>query len=174
MVVGSLLWGNAASGRYSPDWYSGASGGRYSAVSTGPRSTGCPSYGTVNGCPWWHLSSIGVVKFNVDATVFAESQHIELGMVARDDSGHFVVGRTMVFRGFSRRPRQRLWGGFEVLLWDLGFTDIVVEMDAKNVQDAILKEIKTDTIFVQFCVELSELFQRCIFSYVPRSANSMT
>ncbi|KAL8513050.1 hypothetical protein ACS0TY_019292 [Phlomoides rotata] len=50
-------------------------------------------------------------------------------------------------------------------------------MNAKNVQEALQKESQSGTIFgsfVQSCVQLRDLFQRCIFSYVPRSANAMT
>ncbi|KAL8518297.1 hypothetical protein ACS0TY_009599 [Phlomoides rotata] len=84
----------------------------------------------------------------------------------------------MVFPGLFKVDEAEIMEVFEALLWarDLGFSDIEVEMDAKNVKDVILKETRSSSVFgsfVQSCVELSDLFQRCIFSHVPRSANSV-
>ncbi|KAL8496613.1 hypothetical protein ACS0TY_020345 [Phlomoides rotata] len=141
--------------------------------------TGLGVSGPRNSCFRWHLLGIGVVKFNVDAAIFVESKQIGLGMVARDDSGDFVVGRTTVFPGLFKVLEAEIMGVFEAIVWawDLGFTDIVIEMGAKNVQEALHKELHTSTVFgsfVQSCVQLRDLFQRCIFSYVPRSANAMS
>ncbi|KAL8534291.1 hypothetical protein ACS0TY_010340 [Phlomoides rotata] len=66
-------------------------------------------------------------------------------MVARDNFGDFMVGRTLVFPGLFKVMEAEIMGVFEALVWarDLGFTDIVIEMDSKNVQEALHKELHT-------------------------------
>ncbi|KAL8538770.1 hypothetical protein ACS0TY_000688 [Phlomoides rotata] len=107
-----------------------AAQGRIPTASVGWSATGSSS----TACPRWHFPGVGVVKFNVDAAVFAESQQIGLGMVACDDSGPFVVGRIMVFTGLFRVDEAEIMGGFRGPFMGKGpgFLDIEMEMDAKK------------------------------------------
>ncbi|KAL8501949.1 hypothetical protein ACS0TY_021177 [Phlomoides rotata] len=71
-------------------------------------------------------------------------------MVARDDSGNFVVSRTLVYPGLSKVDEVEIMGVFKTIsrARDLGFVDIEVDMDAKNVQEAILGELIRLTQFL--------------------------
>ncbi|KAL8474916.1 hypothetical protein ACS0TY_031360 [Phlomoides rotata] len=74
-------------------------------------------------------------------------------MVACDDSGHFVVGRTVVFLGLYKVDEAEIMGVFEVLLWamGLGFSDIEVEMDAKKRTRCYPQGDKVQYYFWEFC-----------------------
>ncbi|KAL8126745.1 hypothetical protein AgCh_013868 [Apium graveolens] len=45
----------------------------------------------------WYQPDMGVVKVNVDASVFPNSQNFSIGMVLRDHLGSFIAGKVMCF-----------------------------------------------------------------------------
>lgn len=47
-------------------------------------------------CKTWHKPEPGVLKINVDAAFFQETNELGLGMVMRDEEGRFVVARSIV------------------------------------------------------------------------------
>ncbi|KAL8483110.1 hypothetical protein ACS0TY_025967 [Phlomoides rotata] len=107
----------------------------------------------------------GWVKINIDAATFSETKEIGLGIVVRDDLG-----------GLYEPADAEIMGVYEALVWgkELGFTDIVLEMDVKVVQEAITRREVSDSVFgnyVHSCIEISSLFHCCRFRFVPRLAN---
>ncbi|KAL8543505.1 hypothetical protein ACS0TY_004159 [Phlomoides rotata] len=60
-------------------------------------------------------------------------------MVIRDDTGFFVVGCTILRPGMINIDEGEAWGLIEALEWAarLGFDKMEVEVDAKQVVDAI-------------------------------------
>ncbi|KAL8490162.1 hypothetical protein ACS0TY_025896 [Phlomoides rotata] len=83
------------------------------------------------GSRLWHRPNPGRVKVNVDATTFAESSSI--GVVVKDDTGSFVVSRSLCFPGVIRASVVEVVGLHEALLWIkyLGLDSVDVEMNAK-------------------------------------------
>ncbi|KAL8462014.1 hypothetical protein ACS0TY_033191 [Phlomoides rotata] len=111
----------------------------------------------------YHRPNLGIMKVNVDATLFARFSEYGVGMVARDATCCFLAGRTIWFLGDVSASEVELVGVYEALLWsyNMGFTSVVVEMDVKVVCDAINEKKIGDSTFgsyVSTCIDLHSSF----------------
>ncbi|KAL8461944.1 hypothetical protein ACS0TY_033143 [Phlomoides rotata] len=88
---------------------------------------------------------MGRVKLNIDAGQFTDVMSTCLGMVLRDDTGCFLIGRTLYFPGNYRSEEAEVIGLNEALSWikNLGKDNVEVEMDTMVVVDAVNTMITT-------------------------------
>ncbi|KAL8547905.1 hypothetical protein ACS0TY_007278 [Phlomoides rotata] len=88
---------------------------------------------------------------NVNGVFFSDSLQTGVGMVLHDDQGEFVVYKTLVVDAFYDDEGEAL-GLFEALSWirSLGLERIIVELDAKNVSDAMLSNRSLNSMFGDF------------------------
>lgn len=63
-----------------------------------------------------------------------------VGMVSRDDTGVYIVARSFNCASSLKVDKVEAWGILETLFWtsNMGFQRVVVETDAKRVDDALL------------------------------------
>ncbi|KAL8492939.1 hypothetical protein ACS0TY_024225 [Phlomoides rotata] len=87
-------------------------------------------------------------------------------MVARDDEGGFLMGRTLVAQGLMEVDEGEAWGVVEAMCWakDLEFDRVIIETDSKRVYDSILALSHMDSIFGDLiCHGMEFLKNRSIF-----------
>lgn len=130
------------------------------------------------GCRAWHPPTVGKLKCNVDAAFFEDTNQTGIGMVLRDDVGHFILARTMVFHGRLEVDVGEVMGFFEALSWlqTLNLGSVVIEGDSKIVVDALKSSNTLDSIFgdyVNACKVI--LYNSPLFSvhFVRRDDNSL-
>lgn len=87
----------------------------------------------------WVPPELGKVKINVDASIFQGSSCFAIGMVARNQSGAFIGGRTMKFSRVASVLEAELIGIEETLSWDMsnGERDVLIEFDSLLAVQAI-------------------------------------
>ncbi|CAH9084823.1 unnamed protein product [Cuscuta epithymum] len=87
----------------------------------------------------WQPPGAGVVKINVDAAVHSHGDWRGLGLVARNDKGSFIAGRSVRERGrFSVSTTEAL-AIREAVLWaaQAGWAEVIIESDALSVVQRI-------------------------------------
>lgn len=93
-------------------------------------------------CHKWHAPAVDYVKIDVDNAVFADTLQTGIGLVIRDEVRSFVACRIMVRPGVLQAEEGEAWGILEALQWvqQLVLTQVIVELDAKLVNDALSEE----------------------------------
>lgn len=87
----------------------------------------------------WQPPSAGCYKMNVDASVFKGESSFSIGMVLRDDHGHFVKGKNMCFSGEVTVMEAEARAVQEAISWieELRLHGVSIESDAQLVVKAI-------------------------------------
>lgn len=90
---------------------------------------------------------------------FEDGLETGVGMVLRNSTGMFVQTHTLVGDGLLRVDEVEAWGLLEAMRWtvSLGYANVIFEMDAKRVHEAILKTSRDDTTFVDYIKIISDL-----------------
>lgn len=106
----------------------------------------------------WKPPSRDELKINVDASVFTGDQCFKVGMVLRNDQGHFVQGKCMCFAGEISVLEAEMVGILEALRWvqDWPGGRIVIESDSLLSITAIHKAACN-------YLELGDLIRQCMF-----------
>ncbi|MCI21856.1 60S ribosomal protein L23, partial [Trifolium medium] len=83
----------------------------------------------------WH----GMLKCNIDATIFKEQNCYGISMCVIDDKGNFIRARTLWKHGSLLPHELEAWGLKEAIIWlrELGFVNVVIEIDCKLMVDGI-------------------------------------
>lgn len=106
----------------------------------------------------WQRPAAGVVKINVDASVYLDTNVFSVGMVMRNDEGNFMAAKTYKFCGDVSVVKAECIGVREALSWikDLQMQDdeIVVESDSQLTVNAIQKRS------INY-LEVGEIVQSC-------------
>ncbi|XVF67578.1 hypothetical protein PTKIN_Ptkin10aG0132100 [Pterospermum kingtungense] len=68
-------------------------------------------------CQKWHPPPPSFVKCNCDAATFSDSGRVGLGMVLRDEQGHFLACRMLSVSGLPAVPECEALGLFEAIAW---------------------------------------------------------
>ncbi|KAL8520390.1 hypothetical protein ACS0TY_011062 [Phlomoides rotata] len=110
-------------------------------------------------CCVWHPPAAGVVKINSDVALFGDTRDAGLGMVIHDANGSFVRCRSMVIPGIFKPVEVEAMGVLEALSWVkyLGYSSVVIEMDAQVVYNALLNTEHRNNVFgdvISACKEI--------------------
>lgn len=104
----------------------------------------------------WKPPSRGELKINVDASIFTGERSFRIGMVIRNDQGHFVQGKCMRFAGEISVLEAEMVGILEALRWvqEWPGRHIVIESDSILSVNAIQKAACN-------YLELGDLIRQC-------------
>lgn len=104
----------------------------------------------------WEAPQPGWLKLNVDASLVPGTGSFAVGMVARDESGLFVAGKTLKVRGEVNVMEAEAYGVLETLKWvqEKEYKNVVIESDSLLVIDAINRETR-------YQLEVGDLLQAC-------------
>lgn len=80
----------------------------------------------------WVRPSPGTYKINVDASVFTSDNHFSIGMVLRDQQGHFVRGKVCRFAGCVSVLEAELVGILEASIWSTNLPSHVFEIESDS------------------------------------------
>ncbi|KAL8470914.1 hypothetical protein ACS0TY_033480 [Phlomoides rotata] len=122
-------------------------------------------------CKKWRLPESGFMKANVDAAFFVDSLEMGLGVIIHDERGHHLFSRSHVMPGLYEPEEGEAIGLHEALSWikDLGVTKVVIEMDAKNVVDAINGSVEYNSVFgdiIRGCKGLLSLLPLVVVKWI--------
>lgn len=101
-----------------------------------------------------------------------------LGMVLRDDTGKFVVGRMVILPGCTDVDvREAMWFA-ETLSWarEMGLSNIVVQGDSKVIIDTIHSSHHMESAFEDFVQASRNILASCLsftINFVMQDANVM-
>jgi ribonuclease HI len=97
----------------------------------------------------WTPPVQGMLKCNVDAVIFREQNFFGVGMCLRDDKGNFIRAQTTWNHDNPLPQEAEVWGLKMVISWlqDLGFSNVVIELDCKLVVDGIRGKLNFLTEF---------------------------
>ncbi|KAJ1430165.1 Ribonuclease H-like superfamily [Sesbania bispinosa] len=98
----------------------------------------------------WKLSKDGRVKCNVDAALFADQNGFGVGLCLRDDKCQYIKSKVLYHHG-SPPPREaEALGLLDALSWlgELGMLEVDIELDCKEVVDALHGEAGSLNEFV--------------------------
>lgn len=131
-----------------------------------------------SGCRAWHPPSAGVLKCNVDAAFFEDTNQTGIGMVLRDEGGQFILARTLVIHGRLEVDIGEVMGFFEALSWlkYLNLGVVVIEGDSKVVVDAIAASSPSVSVFgdyVSACKSILIAYPWFSVHFIRRDTNSL-
>ncbi|XP_063943440.1 uncharacterized protein LOC108208212 [Daucus carota subsp. sativus] len=128
-----------------------------------------------DGAISWVRPKKDVVKITIDAALFAESSKYGIGLLARDDKGDVIQGRSEVFQGVVLQEFAEAIAVKEALSWVKGreWREVVVESDCLAVVQAIRSNVDMRSPFGSLIMEcrlmISEL--NIDLCFIRRSAN---
>ncbi|CAN1130761.1 Putative ribonuclease H protein At1g65750 [Linum perenne] len=130
-------------------------------------------------CLKWHLPRLGSVKCNTDAAIDLNTMKSGAGMVIRKADGAIVKYRTVVRSGVWRSKEAEARAIIEALSWmeQEGYTDAVIESDAKLVVDAIRGSNFDSTEFgdlVEGCRSILARNLGFVVEFIKRDGNGVT
>ncbi|KAL8553592.1 hypothetical protein ACS0TY_002054 [Phlomoides rotata] len=101
-----------------------------------------------------------------------------LGIIIHDDRGHHFLSRSHVMPGLYELEEDGTIGLHEALSWikDLGVTKVVIEMNAKNVVDAVNGHEEYNSVFGDIlggCKGLLSSLPFVLVKWIPRDVNIM-
>lgn len=110
------------------------------------------SKGRVRGCDRWHPPKGLTVKLNVNASFFASTTQIGVGMIARNLLGECLAFRSLCRQGLMSVDEGEAWKVSEALKWvvRMNFSDFIVETDAQRVRDALVNPDLDVSVFRDF------------------------
>lgn len=90
----------------------------------------------------WQPPEVGFYKLNVDASLYSGEFMFSLGLVVRDSSGQFIMGKNMKFSGERSVMEAEAIGMYEAIKWILstGLHHVVIESDSQLVVHALKSE----------------------------------
>ncbi|KAL8515507.1 hypothetical protein ACS0TY_014262 [Phlomoides rotata] len=92
---------------------------------------------------------MGIHLQSILFTFFRDSMEMGMGIILHDDRGHHFLSRSHVMPGLYEPEEGEAIGLHEALSWikDLRVSRVVVEMDAKNVVDAVNGNEEFNSVF---------------------------
>lgn len=128
-----------------------------------------------DGARVWVRPKIGAVKVTVDAATFAENSSYGIGVLARNDTGEVIYGRSELFRGNVRPDFAEAMAVKAALSWckvSKG-QEMVVETDCLSVVQAIRSSVSMSSPFGRIIRECQEMLQELNIEvfFIKRSAN---
>ncbi|XVE74733.1 hypothetical protein DITRI_Ditri12bG0041700 [Diplodiscus trichospermus] len=89
----------------------------------------------------WNAPSVGFVKCNVDAACFSAEKIVSFGICLRNENGRVLACRTKWRKAAVSIKEGEAMGLYESLTWvtpmGMGYTNVIFEMDAKGVVEAV-------------------------------------
>ncbi|KAL8148278.1 hypothetical protein AgCh_005592 [Apium graveolens] len=106
----------------------------------------------------WVASGEGILKLNMDASLFSGAPDFTVGMVSRDHKNTFLVGRTSCFRAPVSVFEEEAIGVREALSWvkDMQFNACKVELETDSL--LVVQGIKNSVINL---LEVGEVLEQC-------------
>jgi len=107
------------------------------------------AYGNPNAEPMqevWIKPRANFMKCNIDASFCLTHNMVGIGILIRDDHGHFVQAKTIQFTPLLQVPEGKAKGLLHAINWviELGMVNVVFELDDETVIDAF-NHPKVDT-----------------------------
>ncbi|XP_074355842.1 uncharacterized protein LOC141695501 [Apium graveolens] len=108
-----------------------------------------------DGASSWVKPKENTVKVSVDAVLFTELSKYGIGLLARDDSGQVIQGRSEVYDGSVRPEIAEAIAVKEALSWIQvrGWKEVVVETDYLMVVQAIRSKVNMKSPFGSIILE---------------------
>ena len=132
--------------------------------------------GNANTQVKWSKPSPGMLKCNVDATIFSKHQTIGLGVILRNEFGSVVGCYSKVVNGVSSPKEAEALGLREAARWllELRVSNVIVELDAKGVYDVFYSKALDRSEFGMLIQDCRSLFldQSFTLYHVKRQANA--
>lgn len=128
-----------------------------------------------DGVQSWVRPKNGAVKITVDAATFAENYSYGIGMLARDDKGEVICGKSDLFQGSVRPEFAEAIAVKEALSWSQlnKWKEVVLESDCLAVVQAVRSSVNMVSPFGQVikeCREMLKILNIAVF-HIKRSAN---
>lgn len=128
-----------------------------------------------DGASSWVRPKKNSVKVTVDAALFSESSKYGVGLLARDDEGQVVQGKSEVFHGEVRSEFAEAVAIKEALSWikSCGWREVVLESDCLAVVQAIRSKVILRSPFGRIIMECRRLLVELNIAlfFITRSAN---
>ncbi|CAH9066235.1 unnamed protein product [Cuscuta epithymum] len=123
----------------------------------------------------WQPPMAGVVKINVDARAHMQDDWRGMELVARDERGSFIAGRSIWVRGRFAASTTEALAVREAVIWagQAGWSSVFVESDALSVVQGIATSdgiAYEDSIFAKIRHMIAS-FANLSVHFVKRSAN---
>lgn len=124
----------------------------------------------------WKAPPTGILKMNVDASVFEGSPSFSLGLVLRDDRGAFIKGRTVCVNGVASVFEAETRGVLEALTWAAEeiHQAVIIETDSMLTTTALTKKgdnyLEVGNILRE-CCDLLSLRSDISVTFVRKQAN---
>jgi len=109
----------------------------------------------------WHPPAQGVLKCNVDMTIFNEQNSFGTCICIRDHRGHIIKPATNWYEGNPLAQEAEAMGLRDVFLWlgQLGLSNVHIELDCKLVVDNICNKNNNQAEFGNIIVDCISLLQ---------------
>ncbi|XP_075507369.1 uncharacterized protein LOC142544190 [Primulina tabacum] len=90
-------------------------------------------------CKRWHKPPLHFLKCNTDAAIFTNNNAFGLSSVLRDENGEFMACRVQHELGNPMVKECEVLALINAITWiqEMNLTNVIFELDAKNVVDAI-------------------------------------
>ncbi|CAN1139388.1 hypothetical protein LINPERHAP2_LOCUS11236 [Linum perenne] len=107
----------------------------------------------------WHCPPEGVIKCNIDAAVFAESNKVGAGLCLRDNNGRMLKFKSLCKMSRAPVKEGEAWALWEGLKWAVeeNLTQMMFENDAKTVVDSIHGDLTDHTEFGDWITRCQEI-----------------
>lgn len=105
----------------------------------------------------WEPPANGWVKLNVDASVKVGDSVFTVGMVIRNEHGHFVMGRNLKVAGQVEVIEAEAYGVLEALQWinEMQLQQVIIESDSSLVIQALQQQLK-------YYMEVGNIMEACL------------
>ncbi|XP_075479010.1 uncharacterized protein LOC142519880 [Primulina tabacum] len=128
-------------------------------------------------CKRWHKPPASFLKCNTDAALFTSSNRFGLSGVLRDENGEFIACRMQHNAGNPAIKECEALALLQAITWikEMELANVIFELDAKNVVDAIKNPTDDDTEFgfiVRQCKSLLNQGTSFSVQFVYRQANA--
>ncbi|KAL8132768.1 hypothetical protein AgCh_008304 [Apium graveolens] len=128
-----------------------------------------------DGAQVWVRPKNGAVKVTVDAAIFTESSSYGIGMLARNDKGEVIYGRSESYQGNVCAEFAEAMAVKEALSWCKlnKWQETVIESDFLSVVQVVRSSIKMRSPFGHIIRECREILKELNIElfYIKRSAN---
>ncbi|XP_075475870.1 uncharacterized protein LOC142514222 [Primulina tabacum] len=128
-------------------------------------------------CKRWHKPPASFLKCNTDAALFTSSNRFGLSGVLRDENGEFIACRMQHNAGNPAVKECEALALLQAITWikEMELANVIFELDAKNVVDAIKNPIDDDTKFGSIARQFKSLLNQGVLlsvQFVYRQANA--
>ncbi|KAL8114918.1 hypothetical protein AgCh_021666 [Apium graveolens] len=126
----------------------------------------------------WKPPEADQLKINVDASVVAGQNSFTIGMIIRNQQGHYIAGKTMRFAGGVSVEEAELTGILEAILWsqEVAHGHVIVESDSLISVKAVNQGHDSVLEFGDLVQQWQKLLRsngRIYFSHIKKQANKV-